>query len=232
MKVSLWVGTTEYVLAHGAERGVDLHAGPGENFQNDVASLLQEDPVIGAAAVVISDKGNRSTRLSFYVEVEKASVDDAILYASFYPYSVPRAGIIRISHGSQAVDLTGGIDRISARLEGVTVVLSYTLRAGAVVGTSRVIGLAVGSFADTAVGSSSTATLTITNTGNALLTVSGISCPANFSGSWSGTIAPGASQNVIITFTPPSVGSFSGTITVASDATGGTSTKAVAGNGI
>ncbi len=88
--------------------------------------------------------------------------------------------------------------------------------------------LAFGSFN---VGSVAQATLTIGNTGNSPLTVTGISVPTGFSGSFSGTVAPGASQNVAISFTPTSATNYGGNITVNSNATGGASTIAVSGTG-
>ena len=72
---------------------------------------------------------------------------------------------------------------------------------------------------------------TIANTGNMDLTVSGISYPAGFSGNWSGTIAPGASQSVTVTFTPTAVQSYGGNLSVASNATGGSGLCALSGIG-
>jgi PKD repeat protein len=73
--------------------------------------------------------------------------------------------------------------------------------------------------------------LTITNSGNSVLTVSGISYPAGFSGAWSGTIAANGSQNVTVTFAPTAVTSYSGTVTVSSDATSGGNTISASGTG-
>jgi hypothetical protein len=87
------------------------------------------------------------------------------------------------------------------------------------------------------VGSSATATLTISNTGNAALSVSGISASGAglstvlFSDWSSGTVAPGASQQVTIQFAPAAAQAYSGNVVVSSDATGGTNTVPVAGTG-
>ena len=51
-------------------------------------------------------------------------------------------------------------------------------------------------------------TLTIRNTGNSPLTVSGLTLPAGFIGNFSGTVAANSSQTVNITFTPTAQGSF------------------------
>ena len=75
-------------------------------------------------------------------------------------------------------------------------------------------------------------TLTISNSGNSTLTVNSIGYPSGFSGSWSGTIPAGGSQNVTVTFSPTVVQSYGGTVTVNSDKTAGTNTIVISGNGI
>src|ERR1041385_1591090 len=75
-------------------------------------------------------------------------------------------------------------------------------------------------------------TLTITNRGNAALTVSSISYPSGFSGAFSGTIAAGTTTNVIVTFSPVSAISYNGTVTVNSDAASGVNTVNASGTGI
>ena len=97
---------------------------------------------------------------------------------------------------------------------------------------TRIIGLAGNlAFGSVAVGTTATATLTINNSGNSPLTVSGISYPTGFSGAWSGSIPAGGSRNVTVTFAPTSATGYGGTVTVNSDATGGSSTIAVSGAG-
>ena len=82
-----------------------------------------------------------------------------------------------------------------------------------------------------ATGTSTTVNATISNTGNSTLTVTGITLPSGFSGSYSGLIAAAGSATVPITFSPTSVGSYSGKLTVASNATSGTGTLSVSGSG-
>jgi hypothetical protein len=103
---------------------------------------------------------------------------------------------------------------------------------------TRVIALSGSlAFPPVSVGSTSARVLTITNTGTGTLTVTGISYPAGFSG-WTGgggqthQILPGDSQDVMVTFAPLAAQNYSGTITVASDATSGTNTISVSGQGI
>ncbi|MGB2829103.1 MAG: choice-of-anchor D domain-containing protein [Phycisphaerae bacterium] len=87
-------------------------------------------------------------------------------------------------------------------------------------------------FGNVRVGQTATRMLTICNDGNSTLTVSGITYPSGFSGAWSGTIAAGGSRSVTVTFAPTAAQSYSGTVTVNSDKTSGTNTKACSGTGI
>ncbi len=82
------------------------------------------------------------------------------------------------------------------------------------------------------IGSTAQKTLTIINTGNSALTVSSITYPAGFSGSWSGVIAAGSSQGITVTFAPTAAQSYTGTLTVNSDKTDGVNTLPVSGIGI
>jgi len=99
--------------------------------------------------------------------------------------------------------------------------------------TTKIIGLS-GSldFGNVAVNATSTRTLTITNTGSVILTVSSITYPTGYTGAFAGTIAPGASQDVTVTFAPTLAQSYPGTITVNSDKTSGTNTIAPSGVGV
>lgn len=85
-------------------------------------------------------------------------------------------------------------------------------------------------FGDVAVGSSPQLTMTISNAGNSMLTVSNINFPSGFSGSFSGTIASGATANVTVTFSPVANQPYLSTITVVSDATFGTNTITASGD--
>ena len=88
-------------------------------------------------------------------------------------------------------------------------------------------------FGGVALNTSSNLTLTIGNTGNLTLTITNISYPPGFGGAFSNTItiAPGGSTNVLVTFSPTIASNYSGTVTVNSDATGGTDTIPISGFG-
>lgn len=103
---------------------------------------------------------------------------------------------------------------------------------------SRIIGVSGNlAFGDVNVGSSRDATMTISNTGNSVLTVSGLSVSGGIgsamTATWtSGTIAAGASQTVTLRFQPTAAGAFSGTLTINADQTSGTNTIAYSASGV
>ena len=117
-------------------------------------------------------------------------------------------------------DKTSGVKAIAASGTGTT----PTLRIVSISGDLA--------FGDLPVGGSGQNLLTIANLGSSTLTVTRITYPSGFSGSWSGTIAAGASQYVLVTFAPTSNGSFGGNVVVTSDATSGSNAIVASGNGI
>jgi hypothetical protein len=105
--------------------------------------------------------------------------------------------------------------------------------AGVVAPLARIIGLSGSlAFGNAPIGQLTTRTLTITNSGIATLTVSGITYPGGFSGAWSGTIPAGGSQSVTVTFHPLKAKNYSGTVRVNSDMTGGDNTLGASGRGV
>ena len=92
------------------------------------------------------------------------------------------------------------------------------------------------SFGNEIVGNSNTLPVTLTNTGNSSVTLSGITISGagiTTSGGVSGTtVAPGQSTTVNVTFAPKTAGSVSGSVKVASNATNSPATLAVSGTGL
>jgi hypothetical protein len=95
------------------------------------------------------------------------------------------------------------------------------------------------SFGDTVMGVTATAqTLTLSNSGNAVLNISGISItganPNDFAeaSTCGETLAADASCTISVTFTPSSIASFAAAISVADNATGSPQTAALSGAGI
>jgi sugar lactone lactonase YvrE len=97
-------------------------------------------------------------------------------------------------------------------------------------------------FASETIGATSaTTTVTLTNSGNATLMITGITItgtnPTDFatttgSNACDGAISAGASCNIYVTFTPSSGASFSATLSVADNAAGSPQTVALSGSGI
>ena len=117
-------------------------------------------------------------------------------------------------------DASSGGDTISASGTGITVVVM------------KIIGVSGNlAFGIVTMGQTATATMTITNSGNAALTVTNITYPTGFTGAWSGTIAAGKATNVTVTFSPVAVTTYSGTVTVNSDKTSGGNTISASGTG-
>jgi len=88
------------------------------------------------------------------------------------------------------------------------------------------------SFGKVAIGSSGTSSFTIANNGTSPISVTGITYPAGFSGSWSGTVAAGTSKVVGVTFSPTGELSYSGTLAVASNAVSGSPVLPISGEGV
>jgi len=98
---------------------------------------------------------------------------------------------------------------------------------------TRIIGVSGNlAFGSVTVNSTATAVMAVSNTGDAPLTVSGISYPTGFSGNWTGgTIAAGLTQNVTLTFSPTAVQAYGGNVSVSSNSTSGTGTITASGQG-
>ncbi len=94
-------------------------------------------------------------------------------------------------------------------------------------------------FGNQTVGTTSAAqTVTLSNPGNATLTITGISLagmnPGNFAqtNTCGSSLAAAASCTISVTFTPASAASFSATVSVADNATGSPQTAALSGTGV
>lgn len=90
-------------------------------------------------------------------------------------------------------------------------------------------------FGDVAVGSTADRILRIYNEGNTALIVTGLTGPAGgaYTATWTdGTIAPGTSQAATVRFSPTEPLSYSGTLTVTANQTGGTNTTPISGRGV
>lgn len=131
--------------------------------------------------------------------------------------------------GTNTVDVRvvgpGGVSQITANDQ-------FTYGTASVTPTNKVISLNGNlSFGSVTIETSAQRTLTISNTGNTNLTVSGISYPNGFSGSWSGIIQAGGSTNITVTFLPTSATNYGGNVTINSDANSGNNVISISGTG-
>ena len=119
----------------------------------------------------------------------------------------------------------GGFGQVPISIDNLSLTLATPF--------TKIIGLSGNlAFGDVTIGQTATATMTVANSGNSALTVTGITYPDGFSGEWSGTIAAGASQDVTVTFSPLAVTTYSGTVTVNSDMTSGGNTLSASGTAL
>ncbi|RYD36329.1 MAG: choice-of-anchor D domain-containing protein [Verrucomicrobiaceae bacterium] len=88
-------------------------------------------------------------------------------------------------------------------------------------------------FGNVQAGQSAQRTLSLGNTGDQVLTVSGISWPPGFSGDWNGgTVPAGGHRSIAVTFAPLLAGAYGGQIAISSDRTSGVSNIACSGTGL
>ena len=139
------------------------------------------------------------------------------------------------SGGSQSVTVTFTPTEVQGYSGNISVTSDATSGVGTIAASgqgTRLISLSGDlAFGNGTVNAAIQRSFTIANTGTMNLTVNGISYPAGFSGNWTGTIAPGGSQSVSVTFTPTAVQNYGGNLSVASNATGGSGLLALSGTG-
>ena len=101
------------------------------------------------------------------------------------------------------------------------------------VASSRILRIEADlTFGSVPSGTTRSLTMTLANDGEGPLTVSGITYPANVSGDWAGgAIAAGSAKDVIVTFAPTAVTTYSGIVTVAANQTSGATTTPMTGTG-
>ena len=151
------------------------------------------------------------------------SYSGTIVAGGFHDVTVTFSPVAAISYSGTvtvASDATGGINTTTASGTGQVSATAIIVLSGNL------------AFGNTVVGSTPTRQFVITNSGNSPLTVSSITLPTGFTGSYAGTLAPGGTASVTVTFSPVLFQAYSGNITVTSDATSGTNTIAASGTGI
>lgn len=88
-------------------------------------------------------------------------------------------------------------------------------------------------FGSVTVGNTASSTLTLGNSGTGELSITSVTYPAGFSGSFSsGTIPANGSQAITVTFSPTAAQSYGGNITVTGNQAGSPNTIAASGTGV
>lgn len=129
MQIVLRANSVEYVLAHGATRGLGLHVGPDDTCSHDSSVLAQIDPIIGATNRYLVARGNRIANIPFGVQVQFATVDEATRYALMYPVTLPRAGSLYMKpdSGSWVKFEPAVVERVNLIQVGCAVMIRYTV---------------------------------------------------------------------------------------------------------
>jgi hypothetical protein len=210
-----------------------IASGFGTSTSKRIIISLKDDLVFGSVLVgsspqrtlTISNSGNSTLSVSniSYPKGFSGSYSGNIAASGSQPVTVT-------FKPTSAISYDGPVTVTSNKTSGT---FAITASGTGTLTTTRVISLNNLAFGNVTVGTSSPRTLTISNTGNSAMTVSGITYSTSvFSGNWSsGTIAAGGSQNVTVTFKPTSASSYNGTVTVTCNKTGGTNTIAASGTG-
>ncbi|MBU8893785.1 MAG: choice-of-anchor D domain-containing protein [Bacteroidales bacterium] len=129
---------------------------------------------------------------------------------------------------TDAIAYSGDITVTSNAISGTNTIAATGTGMAAIISLSGNM-----TFGDVDISTTADATLTISNTGNAELSVTDITLPTGFTVSTTTvTVAASGSEDVTVTFNPTATTTYSGDISVTSDAISGTSTIAASGTGI
>lgn len=229
---SIWVA---YSLV--ANRNVFFEAYVIENGSTPASNNLQVTGDLSFGSVAVNSSSTRALQLANNgtntINVSSISVSSP--FSSNWSGGAIPAGTTKnvsviftpTSAGAASSPFT-----INSDASNNTITLQAT-GTGTQTSSTRIISLSGNlAFGNVTAGQTSSRTLTISNTGNGPLTITSIIAPPGYSCSYSGTIQPGASVNITVTFSPSSAQSYPGTVTVNSDATSGAGTIAVSGTGI
>lgn len=191
--------------------------------------------------------GTRNTRVVQLKNELSENVTIASITATGTGFSVSGFNLPMTLHSGSSVQFTvaflptaaGSVNGTMTVTESGGAKAATVALSGTGAGSSRVLDLSPSSvsFGDINVNSSSTADVTLTNGGNSNLSISGVSISGtglSDTGVSAGTtLEPGQSATIKTQFAPKSTGSVSGAITIASNATNGTSIQVpVSGTGV
>jgi len=131
VQIVLVVGSTDYVLAHGADMALGNHFGPDNNDSHDSEKIPQEDPRLRGAYRKIQNRDNLVSTIRFGVEVEFATMDLASAYQDNYHKDLPAFGALekRYAGGAKTRWEQAHVTTVTCTRSGVTVFIRYNIRA-------------------------------------------------------------------------------------------------------
>lgn len=146
--------------------------------------------------------------------------------------AVGKTATFNIAFSPKAAGSISGTASVVGNFPAITIPVTGTGVSG-----SRVISASATTenFGNVTVGSSSSATVTLTDTGNSSVTISGLSFSGtgiSASGAVNTTLNPGQSTPITVRFAPTTTGSISGSVAVASNATNSPLAILVTGAGV
>ena len=136
------------------------------------------------------------------------------------------------SYHPSAAGVSSGSISIASSLSNLAVSLSGTGVAASMQISASTTSI---SFGNVALGTPSSQQVTLTNTGNANVTVSSVSVSGaglSTSGGSNVTLSPGQSTNVTVTFTPQAAGAVTGSLSIGSNATDSVLQVQLSGTGV
>jgi hypothetical protein len=223
-------------IASDATEGAGTVAISGRGVAQSIQTILLsgnlafgEVPVETAksATLTISNTGNNPLQVQSINVPESFSVDwssGAISPGASQNVSVTFLPLNNITYG-------GSLTVISDATAGVSTIPVSGI--GRISGSPKITLTGILSFGSITVGTSVSAIFRISNTGEQPLTISQVNYPPGFAGDWPGGVIPaGGSHHVTVAFTPIAARSYSGTLTVLSDASNDGNTLPVQGVGI
>jgi hypothetical protein len=197
------------------------------NLPNAPANSVLVDPNDANTLYVGMDTG-------VYVTTQVTTCPSANCW-SIYGTSLPNAPVISLEASAAMATGDGRLGELRAGTYGRGIWTIPLLNALTPAAPAITLNPATLTFAVTAVGNASAAqTITVTDSGNAALTISSVAVSGDFTESDTcarSTVQQGASCTVSVTFVPAATGSRSGVLTVYGNVAGGQATASLNGPG-
>ena len=183
---------------------------------------------------------NQTAQLNFLIE--NTSTTDITVSSITYPngfsgnwnggtIGAGSSKTVTVTFAPTAVQTYSGVVTIYSNASSVTNTLPISGN-----GVQGINGLTVSGnldFGNVIINQTAKLNFTIDNTSSTDITVSSITYPNGFSGNWNGgIIGAGNSKTVKVTFAPTAVQTYSGEVTIYSNASSGTNTLPISGNGV